>query len=79
MVLYQITGALVSSALISPIMTCIDISIIQSQIKHCSFKKSLLQTNIGLLNGSLPFRKPFLIMNLVYSSTYLTANLTEHY
>jgi len=79
MVLYDISAGLISSFIISPIMTSIDISIIQSQIKHKPFVESFKLTNLQLYSGKLPFIKPFGIMNFVYSATYLSANLTDYY
>lgn len=74
----EITSALISSACISPIMTVIDMSVIQSQIKHISFSQSLITTQKNIINRSLPFFRPLYTMNFVYSATYLTANCSNY-
>jgi len=74
----NITSALITSSCISPIMTFIDISIIQSQMKHISFKKSFILTQRNIFNRKIPFFKPLTIMNFVYSSTYITANCSNY-
>lgn len=74
----EIYSALISSACISPIMTLIDMSVIQSQIKHIPFSKSLITTHKSILNRTLPFIKPLYTMNFVYSATYLTANCSNY-
>jgi hypothetical protein len=79
MPLYEITGALLSSVIISPIMTCIDVSIIQSQMKHLSFLEAFRKTNLQFHLKIIPFYRPCFIMNNVYTSTYMTANLSEFY
>lgn len=75
---FEITSALFSSTLVSPVMTIIDTSIIKSQIFHFTFKQSIINTTKMYVNGSIKFIPPFKVMNMVYASTYLTANLTEH-
>lgn len=75
---FEVGGAVLSSLIISPLMTCIDVSIIQSQLNKISFWDSFKKTNIQFYNGQLPFLRPCGIMNLVYSSTFLTANMTEY-
>lgn len=74
----EISSALISSAIISPIMTIIDMSVIQSQIKHITFAKSLIITKKSIYNRSLPFIRPLYTMNFVYSATYLTANCSNY-
>jgi len=74
----EIKSALISSACISPIMTIIDMSVIQSQIKHISFGKSLITTQKNIFNRTLPFFRPLYTMNFVYSSTYITANCSNY-
>lgn len=74
----EIKSAFISSACISPIMTIIDMSVIQSQIKHISFTKSLITTQKNIFNRTLPFFKPLYTMNFVYSATYITANCSNY-
>lgn len=74
----EIKSALISSACISPIMTIIDMSVIQSQIKHISFGKSLITTQKNIFNRTLPFFRPLYTMNFVYSATYITANCSNY-
>jgi hypothetical protein len=74
----EIKSALISSACISPIMTIIDMSVIQSQIKHISFGKSLITTQKNIYNRTLPFFRPLYTMNFVYSATYITANCSNY-
>ena len=66
-----------SSTFISPFMAVIHISIIKSQIDKNNLKQSYKNV-INEYNGK-KFMKPYCIMNMVYSSTYITANITQTY
>jgi hypothetical protein len=77
MPLIAIGAALVSSTMISPIMTVLDTSIIYSQLHRKTFQQSVIDAVAMYRSGSIKFFPPFNVMNLVYSSTYMTANLTE--
>jgi hypothetical protein len=77
MVFHELFAGTTSSLLISPIMAFLDMSILKSQIH----KEKLSQALVSNLNyytaNKKTFIKPFGIMNVVYTSTYCTANLTE--
>ena len=77
MPLFQLTAALVSSVTVSPVMTVIDTAIIKSQFQKVGLVQACTDTIKDYANGTIKFRRPFAIMNVVYGSTYATANLTE--
>lgn len=77
MPLYELGSALVSSSIVSPIMTTIDTAVIKSQFHRMTLPQAYTETVKDYLNGTLKFKKPFYTMNIVYTSTYATANLTE--
>jgi hypothetical protein len=77
--LKQISAALWSSSLISPLMLTLDMSIIRSHIKTEKIANSFLHVVHGLRSGTLSFWRPYRIMNQVYFSTFGTANLMEYY
>jgi hypothetical protein len=75
----EIFAGVISSIIISPLMSIIDMSILKSQLQKEKFSKSLVD-NISFYSNNKPkFIKPLLVMNMVYCSTYCTANLTELY
>ncbi len=78
MVLHEIFAGATSSLLISPIMSILDLSIIKSQIHKEKLSKSLVDNFTFYSNHKTKFLKPLSIMNLVYTTTYCTANLTEY-
>lgn len=75
MPLYEVCCGLFSSAMISPIMTILDVSIIQSQVTKQSLKTSIIDT----LKTSRWTGRPLGTMFVVYGATYSTANFTEWY
>jgi hypothetical protein len=77
MPIYELSSALISSAIVSPIMTILDTSIIRSQMTKHGFIRSYSNTIRDYAKGVISFRRPFFVMNGVYGSTYATANLTE--
>jgi hypothetical protein len=77
MPLIAISAALISSTMISPLMTVLDTSIIYSQLHRKTFQQSLGDAYGLYRTGSIKFFPPFKVMNMVYSATYMTANLTE--
>ena len=79
MPLHEIFAGICSSFIISPIMSIIDISIIKSQLCKENIGKSISDNIIFYSKNKKKFIKPLSIMNIVYSSTYCTANLTEFY
>lgn len=79
MVLHEIFAGITCSFIISPIMSIIDISIIKSQLHKENIGKSISNQIVYYSNNKHKFIKPLSVMNLVYSSTYCTANLTELY
>ena len=79
MPVYEIGSALISSSIVSPIMTVIDTAIIKSQFNRIPLPQASIETVKDYLNGALKFKKPFYTMNIVYTSTYATANLTEYF
>ncbi len=79
MPLYEIFCGLSTSLLVSPIMTLIDTSIIKSQLKNQKFSPTFIEVFNDYANKRLHFKKPFLTMFFVYSSTYSTANLSSYY
>jgi hypothetical protein len=79
MPLHEIFAGICSSFIISPIMSIIDISIIKSQLCKENIGKSISDNIIFYSKNKKNFIKPLSIMNIVYSSTYCTANLTEFY
>lgn len=78
MPLYEIGSAVISSTIVSPIMTSIDTAVVKSQFHRITLPQAYTETIKDYLSGSLPFKKPFYTMNIVYTSTYATANLTEY-
>jgi hypothetical protein len=79
MPLNEIFAGITSSIIISPIMSIIDISIIKSQINKEKFSKSMVDNIVFYSQNTKKIIKPIGIMNIVYSATYCTANLTELY
>lgn len=71
-------SAAVSSLIISPFVTIIDLSILRSQMYHEDFKTSF-RNNILYYTKNKAFLKPNTAMFGVYFSTYATANLSEKY
>jgi hypothetical protein len=76
---HEIFAGITSSFIISPIMSIIDISIIKSQLHKEKIGKSIVDNITFYSNNKPKFIKPLFVMNMVYSSTYCTANLTELY
>lgn len=76
MPLIEIGSAFISSLMISPFMTIIDLSLLHSQY----YKENLLLSCNKTINNyfNKKILKPLFIMNNVYFSTYLSANLTEY-
>ena len=79
MPLHELFAGITTSFIISPIMSIIDISIIKSQLHKENIGKSLSQNITYYSKNKYKFIRPLFVMNIVYSSTYCTANLTEHY
>jgi len=79
MPLHEIFAGIASSFIISPIMSIIDLSIIKSQLFKENIGKSISDNIIFYSKNKKNFIKPLSIMNIVYTSTYCTANLTEFY
>lgn len=77
MPLHEIFAATASSFIISPIMTIIDISIIKSQLQKEKISKSMIDNITFYSNNKKKFVFPLSVMNIVYCSTYCSANLTE--
>ncbi len=77
--LKEITAALWSSSLISPLMLTIDMSIVRSHIKQEKLKTSFLNVIHGLRSNKPSFGRPYYVMNQVYFSTFGTANVVEYY
>lgn len=75
---YEVGSAIISSTIVSPIMTSIDTAVIKSQFHRVPLSQAYTETVKDYLSKALPFKKPFLTMNIVYTSTYATANLTEY-
>jgi hypothetical protein len=76
---HEIFAGVTSSFIISPIMSIIDISILKSQLQKEKIGKSIVNNITFYSNNKPKFIKPLLVMNMVYCSTYCTANLTELY
>jgi hypothetical protein len=76
---HEIFAGIASSFIISPIMSIIDISIIKSQLNKEKISKSITDNITFYSNNKQKFIRPVYVMNIVYSSTYCTANLTELY
>jgi hypothetical protein len=79
MLLQDLLSAILSSFIISPIMTLIDISIIRSHILKTSFMTSTKNTIIDLYKHSIPMGRPLFLMNGVYSLTFGTANTVDYF
>ena len=79
MPLYEILCGSISSFIVSPIMTVIDSSIIKSQLQNIKFKNAFHETIHQYINKKETFYKPFGIMYMVYSTTYISANLIDLY
>ena len=77
MPIHEISSAFVSSAIISPFMTYIDLSLIHSQYYKENIFSSLNKVIYNFNRTKI--LKPLFIMNNVYFSTYISANLTEYY
>ena len=58
-------------------MTILDISIIKSQLQKEKLSKSITDNLTHFANHKKSFLKPLGTMNVVYSATYCTANVTE--
>jgi hypothetical protein len=58
-------------------MTIIDTAIIQSQLKRKPLLTSLRQTGYNFIHRKQPWNPSLSVMNMVYTSTYITANITE--
>jgi hypothetical protein len=76
---HEIFAGITTSLIISPIMSIIDISILKSQLHKERIGKSITDNITFYSNNKKIFIKPLTVMNMVYSSTYCTANLTELY
>lgn len=76
---HEIFAGITSSLIISPIMSIIDISIIKSQLHKEKIGKSITDNITFYSTNKQKFIRPVSVMNIVYSSTYCTANLTELY
>jgi hypothetical protein len=72
-------SAAVSSLIISPFVSIIDLSIIRSQMLSEDFKTSIQNNILNYTKNSKSFIKPNLAMFGIYFSTYGTANLCEKY
>lgn len=79
MPLHELFSGITTSLIISPIMSIIDLSIIKSQLHKQNIGKSISDNIIFYSKNKINFIKPLAVMNIVYSSTYCTANLTEYY
>lgn len=79
MYINEITNAFISSMIISPVMTVIDLSVIKSQIDNLNFYKSIKITLNELKTKKINIKYPLFVMNNVYFLTYSTANITEKY
>ncbi|KAK2760233.1 hypothetical protein FQN54_002300 [Arachnomyces sp. PD_36] len=68
-----------AAALICPIITCIDRAIIEKAAKGLPIRKSLTSSLTTLVTRPHVFFRstPFLLIYMLYSSTYLTANLID--
>ncbi len=77
MVFHELFAGFTSSLLISPIMTILDISIIKSQLQKEKLSKSIADNLSHYATYKKSFVKPLGTMNLVYTATYCTANVTE--
>lgn len=71
-------SAAVSSLIISPFVTIIDLSILRSQMYHEDIKTAF-RNNILYYTKNKAFLNPNVAMFGVYFSTYATANLSEKY
>jgi hypothetical protein len=74
-----IFSAAISSLIVSPFVTVIDLSIIKSQIHGEKFNISLTNHILNFSKNPNTFIKANLAMFGVYFSTYATANITEKY
>jgi hypothetical protein len=72
-----IVSGSISSIAIAPCMTIIDMSIIISQIHGKPLFTTLRQTGYDFITRNRPWNPSLSIMNKVYTSTYVTANVTE--
>lgn len=79
MYINEILAGSFTSLFISPFMTIIDTSIIKTQINNKTLFKTMKDTTSLFLNNKYYFLKPFRIMFMVYSSTYVSANSINLY
>lgn len=79
MPLYEVFCGFTSSLIVAPIMTIIDTAIIKSQLKNILLKTAISDSITDYSSKKIQFTKPFGTMFFVYSSTYITANLTDLY
>jgi hypothetical protein len=77
MVFHEVFAGATSSLLVSPIMALLDLSILKSQLSKQTLGTSLTENIHYYTIQKKQFIRPFGIMNVVYMSTYCTANLTE--
>lgn len=74
-----VLSAAISSLIISPMVSLIDLSIIKSQLHKETFSTSFSKNAIYYSINKKSFIKPNLAMFGVYFSTYTTANISELY
>jgi hypothetical protein len=79
MLLQDLLSAVLSSLIISPIMTLIDISIIRSYLLKTTFITSTKNTIKDLYKNVIPLGRPLFLMNGVYSLTFGTANTVDYF
>lgn len=79
MLLQDLLSAILSSLVISPIMTLIDISIIRSNLLKTTFMTSTKNTLMDLYRNVIPMGRPLFVMNGVYSLTFGTANTVDYF
>lgn len=79
MLFQDLLSAILSSLVISPIMTLIDISIIRSQLLKTTFITSTKNTIRDLYKNIIPMGRPLFLMNGVYSLTFGTANTVDYF
>jgi hypothetical protein len=74
-----LSAGIISSSLISPIMSVIDLSIIRTNVDKSSMKISLNNVIKDIKNRNIRFLYPCLIINSVYTPTFCSGNIIKEY
>jgi len=80
MSIWQLLSAgIISSCVISPIMSIIDLSIMKTNLEKTNIKSSMIKIVKDIKNKNLKFLYPCLIINSVYTPTFCSGNVIKDY